>query len=120
MANSPEGVIILPIREQSCKEQVMPVYAYRFDNCGVQFERQQSYNDAALQICPECRKKSLKRIISPVRIVFKGSGFYSTDYKPSSASSSPKHSEKEASKDEGKAAKPAKEAAATAKKDKAD
>jgi len=47
-------------------------------------------------------------------------GFYSTDYKPSSASSSPKHSEKDAPKDEGKAAKPAKETASTAKKEKAD
>jgi putative FmdB family regulatory protein len=120
MDSRAKEAIILPINERSCKEQVMPVYAYRCDNCGVQFERQQSYNDAALQICPECRKKSLKRIISPVRIVFKGSGFYSTDYRPSSASSSPKHSEKEASKDEGKTAKPAKEPAATPKKEKAD
>jgi putative FmdB family regulatory protein len=120
MDNGAEKAIMLPIKERSCREQVMPVYAYRCDNCGVQFERQQSYNDPALRICPECRKKSLKRIISPVRIVFKGSGFYSTDYKPSSASSSPKRSEKETSKDEGKTAKPAKEAAPTANKDKSD
>jgi putative FmdB family regulatory protein len=115
-----EKAIILPIKERSCKEQVMPVYAYRCDNCGVQFERQQSYSDAALQICPECRKKALKRIISPVRIVFKGSGFYSTDYKPSSASRSPKRSEKDGSKDDAKASKPAKEPAATTKKDKSE
>jgi putative FmdB family regulatory protein len=120
MDRGAERDIIRPIKELSCKEQVMPVYAYRCDNCGVQFERQQSYSDAALQICPECRKKSLKRIISPVRIVFKGSGFYSTDYKPSSASTSPKHAEKETSKDEGKTAKTAKEPAPTAKKEKSD
>jgi putative FmdB family regulatory protein len=120
MDNRAEEAIIRQVKERSCQEQVMPVYAYRCDNCGVQFERQQSYNDSALQICPECRKKSLKRIISPVRIVFKGSGFYSTDYKPSSASSSPKHADKDAPKDEGKTAKPAKETAAPAKKDKAD
>jgi len=67
----------------------MPVYTYRCESCGVQFERQQSFNDAPLRICPECRKKSLKKVISPVRVVFKGSGFYSTDHRPSAASSTP-------------------------------
>ena len=67
----------------------MPVYTYRCESCGVQFERQQSFNDAPLRICPECRKKSLRKVISPVRVVFKGSGFYSTDHRPSSASSTP-------------------------------
>ncbi len=59
----------------------MPVYAYRCESCGVQFERQQSFNDAPLKTCPECRKKSLKKIIAPVGIVFKGSGFYATDHR---------------------------------------
>lgn len=78
----------------------MPVYTYRCDSCGVQFERHQSYNDAPLKVCPECRKKSLRKVISPVRVVFKGSGFYSTDHRPSSASASPpaKAEKKEASK----------------------
>jgi putative FmdB family regulatory protein len=67
----------------------MPVYTYRCENCGVQFERQQSFTEAPLKICPECRKKSLRKVISPVRVVFKGSGFYSTDHRPSSASSTP-------------------------------
>jgi putative FmdB family regulatory protein len=78
----------------------MPVYTYRCDSCGVQFERQQAFNDSPLKVCPECRKKSLRKVISPVRVVFKGSGFYSTDHRPSSASSSPpaKPEKKEASK----------------------
>ena len=59
----------------------MPVYTYRCESCGVQFERQQSFNDTPLKTCPECRKKSLKKVMTPVRIVFKGSGFYSTDHK---------------------------------------
>ncbi len=59
----------------------MPVYAYRCESCGVQFERQQSFHDAPLKTCPECRKKTLKKIIAPVGIVFKGSGFYATDHK---------------------------------------
>lgn len=82
----------------------MPVYTYRCSSCGVQFERQQSFTDAPLQICPECRKKSLKKVISPVRVVFKGSGFYSTDHRPSSASSTPadKTEKKEEKKEESK------------------
>jgi putative FmdB family regulatory protein len=65
----------------------MPIYTYRCENCGVQFERQQSFQDAPLKTCPECRKKALKKVISPVGIVFKGSGFYATDHRSSSGSS---------------------------------
>jgi putative FmdB family regulatory protein len=64
----------------------MPVYTYRCDSCGVQFERHQSFHDAPLATCPECRKKSLKKVITPTRIIFKGSGFYATDHRSSSGS----------------------------------
>jgi len=80
----------------------MPVYTYRCESCGVQFERQQSYTDAPLKVCPECRKKSLKKVISPVRVVFKGSGFYSTDNKSSSGSSTSAPTKKEEKKAEKK------------------
>ena len=66
----------------------MPVYTYRCDSCGVQFERHQSFQDAPLKTCPECRKKSLKKVITPTRIIFKGSGFYATDHKSPSGSKS--------------------------------
>ncbi len=66
----------------------MPVYTYRCDSCGVQFERQQSFHDAPLKTCPECRKKTVKRIITPTKIIFKGSGFYATDHKSPSGSNS--------------------------------
>jgi len=67
----------------------MPVYTYRCDSCGVQFERHQSFQDAPLKTCPECRKKSLRKVITPTRIIFKGSGFYATDHKsPSGGKSS--------------------------------
>ncbi|MFZ5858204.1 MAG: FmdB family zinc ribbon protein [Chloroflexota bacterium] len=59
----------------------MPVYTYRCESCGVQFDRHQSFHDAPLKVCPECRKKALKKVIAPVGIVFKGSGFYATDHK---------------------------------------
>lgn len=59
----------------------MPVYTYRCDACGVQFEKHQSFHDQPLKTCPECRKKSVKRVITPTKIIFKGSGFYATDHK---------------------------------------
>lgn len=65
----------------------MPVYTYRCENCGVQFERQQSFTDTPLKTCPECRKKSLKKVITPTKIIFKGSGFYATDHKSRSGES---------------------------------
>jgi putative FmdB family regulatory protein len=58
----------------------MPVYTYRCSNCGVQFEKQQSFSDQSLIRCPECGKRALKKVYLPVGIVFKGSGFYATDH----------------------------------------
>lgn len=78
----------------------MPIYIYRCDNCGVQFERQQKFSDPALTRCPECDKKTLRKVFQPVGIVFKGSGFYATDNRsPSGQSRSgnpPKSEETEA------------------------
>lgn len=59
----------------------MPIYTYRCTNCGVQFEQQQKFEDAPLTRCPECSKKTLRKIYRPVGIVFKGSGFYATDHR---------------------------------------
>jgi putative FmdB family regulatory protein len=69
----------------------------------VQFERHQSFQDEPLKTCPECRKKSLKKVITPSRIIFKGSGFYATDHRSSSGSSSRENKpEKTEKKDETK------------------
>jgi putative FmdB family regulatory protein len=79
----------------------MPLYTYRCENCGVQFDQQQSFNDPPLTRCPECNKKTLRKVYTAVGIVFKGSGFYATDHRsPSgqSRSSSEKNSEKSAEK----------------------
>lgn len=59
----------------------MPVYTYRCDNCGIQFDHHQKFSDPVLTKCPECGKKSLKKVMYPVGIVFKGSGFYATDHR---------------------------------------
>jgi putative FmdB family regulatory protein len=58
----------------------MPIYTYKCENCGIQFERHQSFSDQPLTRCPECSKKSLRKVYTPVGIVFKGSGFYATDH----------------------------------------
>ena len=82
----------------------MPIYSYRCESCGVQFERHQSFQDAPLKICPECRKKSLKKVIAPVGIVFKGSGFYATDHRsPSGGASRESKKEENKSGEESKA-----------------
>ena len=81
----------------------MPVYTYRCDNCGVQFERHQSFTDVPLKTCPECRKKALRKVITPTKIIFKGSGFYATDNKsPSGESNGTKSSSKKEDKSESK------------------
>jgi putative FmdB family regulatory protein len=67
----------------------MPIYTYRCESCGVQFEKQQKFSDAPLLKCPECNKKTLRKVYQPVGIVFKGSGFYATDHR--SPSGSPRH-----------------------------
>ena len=65
----------------------MPIYGYRCSNCGNQFEVYQKMSDEPVQTCPKCEGKVTK-ILYPNGVVFKGSGYYSTDYKGSSASSS--------------------------------
>jgi putative FmdB family regulatory protein len=59
----------------------MPIYTYRCENCGVQFDRHQQFTDQSLTWCPECNKKALRKVYTPVGIVFKGSGFYATDHR---------------------------------------
>jgi putative FmdB family regulatory protein len=63
----------------------MPTYDYLCDGCGHQFELFQSIKDDAQKKCPECAKPKLRRLIGAgAAIVFKGSGFYQTDYRSES------------------------------------
>jgi putative FmdB family regulatory protein len=71
----------------------MPIYTYRCENCGVQFDRQQHFTDSPLVRCPECGKEALRKVYQPVGIVFKGSGFYATDHRSPSGQVSNKKSE---------------------------
>jgi putative FmdB family regulatory protein len=67
----------------------MPTYEYRCKSCGYEFEEFQSMSDDVLVICPKCAEPSLKRLMSSgAGLLFKGSGFYLTDYKKSNTSTS--------------------------------
>ena len=60
----------------------MPTYDYRCDDCGHTFDAFQTMSEDPLKDCPKCGAASLKRLIgSGAGIIFKGSGFYETDYK---------------------------------------
>lgn len=58
----------------------MPMYEYLCNDCGYDFERVQSFHDEPLSTCPECGG-TVRRVISAVGIIFKGSGWYITDSK---------------------------------------
>lgn len=58
----------------------MPIYEYECSKCRCHFEKKQRFYDEAVAICPECQSKS-RRVLSPVATIFKGSGFYVTDYR---------------------------------------
>lgn len=63
----------------------MPTYEYKCDACGHAFERFQSITSGPVRKCPECGKNKVKRLISTgAGFVFKGSGFYITDYRDES------------------------------------
>ena len=60
----------------------MPTYDYRCNACGHSFEEFQMMSDGVLRKCPECGKLKLERLIGPgAGFVFKGSGYYVTDYR---------------------------------------
>ena len=62
----------------------MPTYEYECDACGHRFEEFQSITAKPLRVCPVCGKRSLRRLIGTgAGLLFKGSGFYATDYRSS-------------------------------------
>lgn len=65
----------------------MPIYEYACTACGERTEAKQSFDDPPLETCDICGGK-LRKLYSPVGVVFKGSGFYSTDAKSKKSSSS--------------------------------
>ncbi|UCH09170.1 MAG: zinc ribbon domain-containing protein [Fidelibacterota bacterium] len=59
----------------------MPTYSYICDACGHQFDRLQSLAEEPIKQCPVCQKRQVRRRIGAgIGLIFKGSGFYLTDY----------------------------------------
>lgn len=78
----------------------MPTYDYICDNCGHQFEEFQSITAGALRKCKKCGKNKLKRLIGTgAGVIFKGSGFYETDYRSESYKKGEKSEKSTADKD---------------------
>jgi putative FmdB family regulatory protein len=63
----------------------MPTYEYQCKTCGHQFEQMQRFSDPPLTECPKCSGQ-IRRVIFPAGVIFKGSGWYITDSRKSSAS----------------------------------
>ena len=72
----------------------MPTYQYTCTECGEPVEAVQKFTDAPLTVCPACGGR-LRKVFSPVGIVFKGSGFYRTDSRNGSSATAPAAKDKE-------------------------
>ncbi len=91
----------------------MPTYDYVCEACEHTFEEFQSMSEEPLKKCPKCGKKKLRRLFGTgAAILFKGSGFYQTDYRSDSYKSAAKADES-SSKSASESAKPATEAKGT-------
>ena len=66
----------------------MPTYEYACTHCGHTFEAFQKMTDKPLEKCPKCKRKVKRLIGSGSGIIFKGSGFYATDYRKPTKSQS--------------------------------
>lgn len=86
----------------------MPIYEYECENCRIRFERLQHFKDEPLKECPECGG-AVHRVLQPVGIIFKGSGFYITDHRQISSTAAPGKKALEPPKDAEKKALPAAE-----------
>ena len=100
----------------------MPTYDYVCEACNHEFELFHSIKEGAKRKCPECGRLKLRRLIGPgAAIVFKGSGFYQTDYRSESykkAAAADKPAAGTADKPKGAADKPAASDGAGKSKDK--
>src|SRR5207247_2848565 len=84
----------------------MPTYEYECSACGHEFETIQNMSEGALRKCPKCGKLKLERLISGgAGVIFKGSGFYETDYKRNRRGAETSKDSKEASESKAEKAK---------------
>ena len=59
----------------------MPIYEYQCQSCGHQFDVIQKVSDEKLTICPKCKEKKLKKLVTSAGFKLKGTGWYETDFK---------------------------------------
>jgi putative FmdB family regulatory protein len=81
----------------------VPTYQYTCTECGEPLEAVQKFSDEPLTVCPACGGR-LRKVFSPVGIVFKGSGFYRTDSRKSATAAAPATKDKEKSPAESSSA----------------
>ncbi|WP_254508879.1 FmdB family zinc ribbon protein [Anatilimnocola floriformis] len=108
----------------------MPTYDYECDACGHKQEIFQNISEPVLEKCPKCKKKKFRRLFGAgAAVIFKGSGFYTTDYRgdsynkaasadkssESASSSSDSSASKSETKSESKPAAPAKSESSSSK-----
>lgn len=74
-----EGTVSLRLRARVISEGLLPTYHYRCKECGYDFSKYQSFSDEPVTLCPQCGKKSVRKVYSAPPINFKGKGFYRTD-----------------------------------------
>ena len=80
----------------------MPTYEYHCDACEHHFDEFQSMSDPTLKKCPQCKKSKLRRVFGTgAAILFKGSGFYETDYRSDSYKQAAKAEQESSSKSSG-------------------
>jgi putative FmdB family regulatory protein len=67
----------------------MPIYEYECKNCGTRFDRMQPITSDPVKVCPNCGEEQVRRVIQPVGVIFKGSGWYINDSRKSNNEGAP-------------------------------
>ena len=102
MRSVTNGAPITPRVEGHGRPGTMPTYEYRCRACGHEFERFQKMSDGPVHTCPACERDDVERLISTGGgLLFKGPGFYATDYRkdgPQSRTAEDKKADKKADK----------------------
>ena len=79
----------------------MPTYEYKCLDCGIQFDRFQSITEDPIKQCPECAGQTKRLIGAGAGLIFKGSGFYITDYRSEGYKESAKKDKESSSSGDG-------------------